>query len=86
MERTETYNDEEVIALERRTTRAGNSSICATTNSPQLADRSKKLSGAALVGCIPHSTTRPFARNDPMTMSTRWPRFTARVGFAKAIQ
>ena len=34
----------------------------------------------------PYSTARPYARNDPMTTSTWWPRFTARVGFAKAIQ
>jgi len=35
---------------------------------------------------IPHSTKRLVARNEPMTTSTRWPRFTARVGFEKAIQ
>ena len=35
---------------------------------------------------IPHSTIRLFARNDPMTTSTRWPRLTAWVGFEKAIQ
>ena len=50
-----------------------------------------KVAGSALpakraAGGIPHSTTRLVARNDPMTTSTRWPRFTARVGFEKAIQ
>lgn len=34
----------------------------------------------------PHSTMRLFARNDPMTTSTLWPRFTAKVGFENAIQ
>jgi hypothetical protein len=36
--------------------------------------------------CIHHSTRRLAARNEPMTTSTRWPRFTASVGFEKAIQ
>ncbi len=35
---------------------------------------------------IPHSTIKLFARNDPMTTSTRWPGLTAWVGFEKAIQ
>ena len=38
------------------------------------------------VGGSPHSTTKLFARNDPMTTSTRWPGFTARVGSRKAVR
>lgn len=38
------------------------------------------------VGGSPHSTTKLFARNAPMTTATRWPGFTARVGFEKAMQ